>query len=144
MIDFFHLCFVYSQLGHIYTSFGSFLIQPEEEYTVGNQNILHKISREKLPIKYVAKSSDFDRAHAGVSMIDDSAGDDIEAIQNESDGKSYEIESTEKIVTVAPANESEAAAAAAASGSIDADINDDSHRESLCDTCENKGNSIAS
>lgn len=92
----------------------------------------------------MAKSSDFDRAHAGVSMIDDSAGDDIEAIQNESDGKSYEIESTEKIVTVAPANESEAAAAAAASGSIDADINDDSHRESLCDTCENKGNSIAS
>lgn len=131
--------FVYSQLGHIYTSFGSFLIQPEEEYTVGNQNILHKISREKLPIKYVAKSSDFDRAHAGVSMIDDSAGDDIETIRNESDGKSYEIESTEKTVT-----ESEAAAAAAASGSIDADKNDESHRESLCDTCENKGNSFAS
>lgn len=145
-ILFFINSFIYLQFGHIYTSFGSFFIQPEEEYTVDNQNILHKISREQLPIKYVAKSGDFDRAHADVSMIDDSAGDDIETTRNESDGKSYEIESTAKTVTVASANESEAeaeAATAAASESIDADIDDDSHRESLCDTCENKGKSIA-
>lgn len=131
---------VYSQFGHIYTSFGSFFIQPEEEYTVDNQNILHKISREKLPIKYVAKSSDIDRTQVGVSMIDDSAGDDIETIQNENDGKSYEIESTAKPVTTASTDES--SAAAASSSSFDADINNDSHRESLCDTCANKGNSI--
>lgn len=43
----------YFQRGHIYTSSGSFFIQPVENYTNENPNILHKISREKLPIKRI-------------------------------------------------------------------------------------------
>lgn len=41
------------QRGHIYTSSGSFFIEPIEEYTTDNQNILHKISRESLPLEKV-------------------------------------------------------------------------------------------
>lgn len=48
------LCFFRPpQRGHIYTSSGSFFIEPIEPYTPHNQNILHKISREKLPIDKV-------------------------------------------------------------------------------------------
>lgn len=41
------------QRGHIYTSYGSFFIKPVENYTPSNQNILHKISRDKLPLDKV-------------------------------------------------------------------------------------------
>lgn len=41
------------QRGHIYTSSGSFFIEPVEKYTIDNQNILHKISRESLPLDKV-------------------------------------------------------------------------------------------
>lgn len=137
-IHFVIFCLFNLQFGHIYTSFGSFFIQPEEEYSVDNQNILHKITREKLPIKYVAKGNSFNHAELGVSMIDDSAGDDIETMRNENDEKPYEIESTAKTVTLASADDS----AKAGLGSIDVDKKDDSHRESLCDTCKNNGNSM--
>lgn len=49
MIEF----FVPFQRGHIYTSSGSFFIEPVEEYTIDNQNILHKISRESAPLNKV-------------------------------------------------------------------------------------------
>lgn len=41
------------QRGHIYTSTGSFFIEPVEEYSTDNQNILHKISRERQPLDKV-------------------------------------------------------------------------------------------
>lgn len=51
---FFFLSFpILFQRGHIYTSSGSFFIEPVEEYTIDNQNILHKISRESLPLDKV-------------------------------------------------------------------------------------------
>lgn len=115
------------QFGHIYTSYGSFLIQPQEEYTIDNQNILHKISREKLPIQLVRTT--MDRGQGDGTTIDESLGDDIETIRNDSDGKSYEIELTTSSAT----DESDTVAAAAQNNK------EDSERESLCDTCENKG-----
>lgn len=89
-----------------------------------------------MPFSYVAKNSNVNRLEMDGSLIDDSAGDDIETMRNENDGKSYEIESTAKSVTTATEDQ-----VTPLSRSIDADINDDSdiHRESLCDTCENKG-----
>lgn len=117
------------QFGHIYTSYGSFLIQPQEEYTIDNQNILHKISREKLPIQLVRTT--MDRGQGDGTTIDESLGDDIETIRNDSDGKSYEIELT---TSTSSATDESATVAAAAQHN-----KEDSERESLCDTCENKG-----
>lgn len=55
------------QRGHIYTSSGSFFIEPVEEYTLDNQNILHKISREKLPIEKV----NIDKYRNGKVLLDE-------------------------------------------------------------------------
>lgn len=49
------------QCGHIYTSSGSFFIEPFETYTLENQNILHKITREKLPIYGINKEDNRNR-----------------------------------------------------------------------------------
>lgn len=49
------------QVGHIYTSSGSFYIQPVENYTNENTNILHKITREKInPDGMVFKATNVD------------------------------------------------------------------------------------
>lgn len=58
---------MYLQRGHIYTSSGSFFIEPVEEYTLDNQNILHKISREKLPIENV----NIDKYRNGKVLLDE-------------------------------------------------------------------------
>lgn len=42
----------WSQRGHIKTSTESFFIQPVEQYTVDNPNILHKITRERKIIDH--------------------------------------------------------------------------------------------
>lgn len=44
--------FFRSQRGHIKTSTESFFIQPVEQYTVENPNILHKITRERKIIDH--------------------------------------------------------------------------------------------
>lgn len=59
--------YLYLQRGHIYTSSGSFFIEPVEKYTLDNQNILHKISREKLPIDKM----DFDKYRNGKMFVDE-------------------------------------------------------------------------
>ena len=41
------LTIIIIQRGHIKTSTESFFIQPVEQYTVENPNILHKITRER-------------------------------------------------------------------------------------------------
>lgn len=51
------------QRGHIYTSFGSFFIQPIEEYTNENPNILHKISRENISAKVHLQNNDIKESH---------------------------------------------------------------------------------
>ncbi|XP_031637497.1 A disintegrin and metalloproteinase with thrombospondin motifs 9 isoform X2 [Contarinia nasturtii] len=53
--------------GHIYTSSGSFFIQPIEKYTLDNQNILHKITRETLPIDKIS----IDKYQNGKVFVDE-------------------------------------------------------------------------
>lgn len=88
--------FVLLQRGHIYTSSGSFFIEPVEEYTLNNPNILHKISREKLPLN----KRNFAIQPDGKSFVDE-AEDEIVKNQysNENDltDEVEEIESTETI-----------------------------------------------
>ncbi|XP_055309435.1 A disintegrin and metalloproteinase with thrombospondin motifs 9-like isoform X3 [Sitodiplosis mosellana] len=75
--------------GHIYTSSGSFFIQPVEKYTLDNQNILHKITREKLPIDQVS----IDTYRNGKVLVDEIGlhEDDDEKI-DEDDELNQEIE----------------------------------------------------
>lgn len=78
-------CFVYIlQRGHIYTSSGSFFIEPVEVYTVDNQNILHKISREKMPVDKIHFDKELnsgkiliDELHSEDSNTDDLSEDEI-------------------------------------------------------------------
>lgn len=75
------------QRGHIYTSTGSFFIEPVEKYTLDNQNILHKITREKLPIDQM----DFDKYRNGKMLVDemglheDEDGKIVDAITDDRD-----------------------------------------------------------
>lgn len=62
------------QRGHIYTSSGSFFIEPVEEYTTNNQNILHKISRENLPLDRV----NFEQHRSGKVLVDEMGAHDDE------------------------------------------------------------------
>lgn len=72
------------QRGHIYTSSGSFFIEPIEEYTLDNQNILHKISREKLPMDKMS----FDKFRNGKLLVDEMGlhEDDAEKVDESSTG----------------------------------------------------------
>lgn len=78
---------MYLQRGHIYTSTGSFFIEPVEKYTLDNQNILHKITREKLPIDQM----DFDKYRNGKMLVDemglheDEDGKIVDAITDDRD-----------------------------------------------------------
>lgn len=97
------------QRGHIYTSAGSFFIEPVEEYTTNNQNILHKISREKLPLDKVS----FDKHRNGkvlidemsvhedeAEKIDDSIADDLnQEIEDEIDANETILNSYENCTT---------------------------------------------
>ena len=85
----FSFCFLLLQRGHIYTSSGSFFIQPVEKYTLDNQNILHKITREKLPIDQVS----IDTYRNGKVLVDEIGlhEDDDEKI-DEDDELNQEIE----------------------------------------------------
>lgn len=79
------------QRGHIYTSSGSFFIEPVEEYTLDNQNILHKISREKLPLEKV----NIDKYRNGKVLLDEMGlhEDDVEKIDDSiADDLTQEIE----------------------------------------------------
>lgn len=93
-----HVTTLYLQRGHIYTSSGSFFIEPVEEYTLDNQNILHKISREKLPIEHV----NIDKYRNGKVLLDemgvheDDDGKIVDAIDDDlTQGIDEEIESNE-------------------------------------------------
>lgn len=104
--------FSYFQRGHIYTSSGSFFIQPIENYTNENPNILHKISREKLPIKRIdLKNTDSDNKSSFEKNIVD--GEDLSNALNGSLSKEDDA-------------------------SID-EIGEDDLRESQCDTCNSTG-----
>lgn len=83
------------QRGHIYTSFGSFFIEPIEDYTIDNQNILHKISREKLPLEKVQ----FDKYRNGKILIDETAlyDDENERVHESNDEDDENDQNAEEI-----------------------------------------------
>lgn len=74
------------QSGHIYTSSGSFLIEPQEKYAAENQNILHKITREKKLMV---------RNHSSGKIMDDIVLDDVEEIRHDSESKAAEAKPTD-------------------------------------------------
>lgn len=84
------MTFIIRQFGHIYTSSGSFFIQPEEQYTVDNQNILHKITREKIPI-----IRNHSNRNQNGNIVDGIFIDDIEEIQHETESKMPNTKSTD-------------------------------------------------
>lgn len=89
--EFLFLFFLFFKLqrGHIYTSSGSFFIEPIEKYTLDNQNILHKITREKLPIDQMS----IDKYRNGKVFVDEIGlhEDEDEKIEND-DELNREIE----------------------------------------------------
>lgn len=78
LIDDYIFLFEKFQRGHIYTSSGSFFIEPIEEYTIDNQNILHKISREKL----LDEKLHSDKIQNGKVLIDDISSHDFISVES--------------------------------------------------------------
>lgn len=86
------------QRGHIYTSTGSFFIEPIEKYTLDNQNILHKITREKLPIDQMS----IDKYRNGKVFVDEIGlhedEDEDEKTEDDDEEMEDELDSNESIL----------------------------------------------